>query len=385
MAEQPNKWRQAGPWMGIATAPAALMLGGSVAEQVSVDAFFWALLIGAAVVILLSTLQGRLGVIHQKPLVLLARPVLGDRVARWSNTVLISILMLGWSGFGFGVVGESLAKLFAIPEIFALLIWAAIMLAVLWKSIHHGSLYALISSLATLALVAWGIFQISGIEPVTSVESGKGTFFSGIGLVIGYASAFSLRSVDFTQNIQHTRYVFWTAIFGMGFPLMLVMISGAWMYHFAGTWDLSQLLTDLGFPMIAHIFVAIGFLGAGVSNMHSGSLALQDLLRWPRQILLFFICGVSIVLALLDFDKAMVEWLKFLALVVVPLIGVILTHYAMGSSKIRQVNWSGLIAWGVGAIAGILIPEIFPKALISILIAAATYAILEQRHRGRSA
>lgn len=364
--------------MGIATAPASLMMGGSVAEQMSFDVVLWALLLGAGVVIALSTLQGRLGVLHRKPLVLLARPVLGDRVARWTNTLLISMLMLGWSGFGFGVVGESLSKLLSIPEVLAFFLWGAVMIAVLWKSIYHGSLYALISSLATLALVAWGIFQISGIESIESVASAKGTFFSGVGLVIGYASAFCLRSVDFTQNTQHTRHVFWTAIFGMGLPLMLVSLAGAWMFHFAGTWDLSQLLADLGFPVIAHIFVAVGFLGAGVSNMHSGSLALEDLLRWPRRFLLFFISGISIVLALVDFEQAMVGWLQFLALVVVPLIGVILTHYAMGSKVIRQINWSGLSAWGIGALSGLLIPQTLPKALISIIMAAIVYIILEK-------
>gem|GEM_PF-4494906 len=70
------RWRHAGPWLAIATAPAALMLGGSVAQQTNASATLPALALGAGVLFVLAGLQGRLGVRERKPLVALARPVL---------------------------------------------------------------------------------------------------------------------------------------------------------------------------------------------------------------------------------------------------------------------------------------------------------------------
>lgn len=378
MAQAQTKWRLAGPWLAIATAPAALMLGGGVAQQMASDLVFWAIAFGVGALLLLSSLQGRLGVRERKTLVELARPVLGERVARWSNTLLIAILMLGWAGFGVGVAGRSLAKLLFLPDLLAFVVWAIVLILGLWQGIHRGSLIALLSSSATLVLIGWGFFQAKTLGPVAPTAVPSGTFFMGVSLVVGYGAAFSLRCADFSLRMGKTRHVFYTALLGLCLPLFLVAAAGAWLYRLTGTWDLSLLLAHLGFPSLAHIFVVVGFLGAGLSNMHSGSLALQDLLRCPRKISLFIIGTISVMLAWLGFEQAMVVWLQFLGIVVVPLIGVMVVHYQLGVSEDRPINWPGLLAWGCGALAGLSTPSALPSALVGVLIAAIAYFTLNK-------
>lgn len=368
------RWRHAGPWLAIATAPAALMLGGSVAQQTNASATLPALALGAGVLFVLAGLQGRLGVRERKPLVALARPVLGAGVARWTNTVLISVLMLGWAGFGVAVAGRSLATLLSVPEIVAFVGWAAVLVAGLWRGIHRGSLIALLSSLATAVLIGWGFFQAQALgQPPASVQA-SGTLFGGVSLVVGYGAAFSLRCADFSMNVQRTRHVFYTALFGLGLPLFVVSVAGAWLYRVTGTWDLSLLLTQLGFPALAQLFVAVGFLGAGLSNMHSGRLALQDLLRCRGKVALLIVGLASVVLAWLGFDRAMVLWLHFLSVVVIPLIGVMLVHYGFGFKD--GPRGGALAAWGCGALVGLLTPEAWPQALTGIVTAALVYVFV---------
>jgi len=370
-------WRHAGPWLAIATAPAALMLGGSVAQQTNANETFLALALGACVLFVLAGLQGRLGVCERKPLVELARPVLGAGVARWTNSVLISVLMLGWAGFGVAVAGRSLATLLSVPEVVAFTLWAVLLVAGLWRGIHQGSLIALLSSLATVVLIGWGFIQAQSLgQPPTSTPV-SGTLFGGLSLVVGYGAAFSLRCADFSVNVERQRHVAYAALFGLSLPLFVVSAAGAWLYRVTGTWDLSLLLSQLGFPALAQVFVAVGFLGAGLSNMHSGRLALQDLLRCRGEVALLLIGVASVVLAWLGFDRAMVDWLHFLSVVVIPLIGVMLTHYGLGFRN--GARGGGLAAWGCGALVGLLTPAMLPQALTGIVAAALVYVIVNAR------
>lgn len=369
-------WRQAGPWLGIATAPASLMLGGSVAQQMPFHWVPWALVLGAGVVWALSSLQGHLGAAQRRPLVELARPVLGTAVARWSTSLLLAMLMIGWAGFGVGVAGRSLAQLTSLPEGIALFAWSGAVVVGLWRGIHHGSLIALLGSLATLVLIAWGFAQVSSLRVTVPLVMPVGTFFGGVSLVIGYGAAFCLRSPDFTMAFARPSHVRSVALLGLSLPLLGVSLAGAWLYQATGTWDLSALLSQLGFPSVAHAFVAVGFLGAGLTNMHSGSLALQDLLRCPRQLALILIAASSVGLAWLGFEQAMVLWLRALSVVVVPLIGVILIHYGAKAEREIAINVAGVMAWGLGATAGLLAPADWPSAVVGVLVAALTYLVL---------
>ncbi|HEY5596099.1 MAG TPA: hypothetical protein VIL47_02435, partial [Candidatus Bipolaricaulota bacterium] len=67
---------------------------------------------------------------------------------------------------------------------------------------------------------------------------------------------------------------------------------------------------------------------------------------------------------------------KTLSVVVVPLIGVILTHYGAHVQRESTVNVAGLMAWGLGAAAGLLTPADWPSAVVGILVAALTYLVL---------
>lgn len=372
----PWTWRQAGPWLGIATAPASLMLGGSVAQQMPFHWVPWALALGSGVVWALSSLQGQLGATQRRPLVELARPVLGSAIARWSNSLLLAVLMIGWAGFGVGVAGRSLAHLIALPEGIAFFAWSGAVTIGLWRGIHHGSLIALLGSLATVVLIGWGFVQASSLQATPSVALPEGTFFGGVSLVIGYAAAFCLRCADFSMTAARPSRVRTVALLGLSLPLLGVSFAGAWLYQATGTWDLSALLGRLGFPSLAHAFVVVGFLGAGLTNMHSGSLALQDLLRCPRRGALLLIAVSSVGLAWLGFEQAMVLWLRALSVVVVPLIGVILAHYGANVRQESGVNVAGVVAWGAGAGAGLLAPADWPSALVGILVAALTYMAL---------
>lgn len=388
-------WRLSGPYLAIATAPASLMLGGGIAQQMPFEAVPWALLAGGAALWLLASLQGRLGVLTRRPLVVLVRPVLGARLARWTSSALVTLLMMGWFGFGIGVAGRSLARLTGLPEAAALALWTLALLAGLWRGLARGSLLALLGSLATLVLVGQGLLQVGRLaEAPAPLPAGRGNAWSGMALVVGYGAAFTLRCVDFTAHMRRARQVWWTSLLALSLPLVLVAGAGAWMTHAAGTWDLSLLLDRLGFPTLAHLFVIVGFWGAGLTNLYSGSLALQDLFprhaasatprTETRSLLVMNVAGY--LLALAGFERAMVGWLHFLSVVVVPLVGVILIHYlrAPRPGAAPAVHLAGLGAWTLGIVTALILPATWPRALVGVLVAAGAYTLLVRFERRRS-
>jgi len=110
--------------------------------------------------------------------------------------------------------------------------------------------------------------------------------------------------------------------------------------------------------------------------MFSGGLALRDLLGRGGRASLALVSVVGLALALLDFEQAMVGWLGFLSAIVVPLIGVILSHYALGLDSEGALHWPGPLAWALGALAGLATPAAWPGVLAGVAAAGAAYPLL---------
>ena len=98
-------------------------------------------------------------------------------------------------------------------------------------------------------------------------------------LVVGYGAAFSLRTPDFTHDLGRPRQVVWCALAGLAIPALAFTLAGAALQAVTGTWDLADVLRDLGSPEIAYLFAALGFTGSVLTNIWSGALSLTDASR----------------------------------------------------------------------------------------------------------
>jgi cytosine permease len=390
--------RRLGPWAGIGTSPAALMAGGGVAEGIEGVLLVVALVLGTLALGTLATTQGVLGQRSGRSLLQLTAGPLGSAGSRATASLAMLAMMLGWFALNVSVAGEALARLVDIPDRAGMALFAALMLAVVWRGINVLSWSALAAGVATTALAAYGLAEVvanrdlalrgagGAVDPVGAVQ--------GIALMVGYGAAFSLRTPDFTHDLARPRFVVWCALVGMVLPVIAFGLVGATLQISTGSWDLSEVLRELDSPTIAFLFLAVGFSGSVMTNIYSGALSLSDAI--PRISHRPGLVGVAIVgtgLAALHFSRWMIPYLTVMALSAPPLIGICVLdalrfrrardrEEAKGPAGARG-GWHvpGLMSWAAGFVAGLALYVGGSSLALpgSLAVAMALYTLFSSR------
>src|SRR6476620_4597493 len=97
--------RRIGPWVGIGTSPAALMMGGGVAEKVQGAAMLAAIAVGVLLLAGLAAAQGMLGQREGLTLAGLYARVLRTPAGRRTASLAMLAMMLGWFALNTSVAG----------------------------------------------------------------------------------------------------------------------------------------------------------------------------------------------------------------------------------------------------------------------------------------
>ena len=267
-------------------------------------------------------------------------------------------------------------------------LFAAAMLTVAWRGLNALSWTALAAGLATVGLAADGL-RIA-LADRTGPLLGDGVPQSGLGLLpaiavmVGYGAAFALRTPDFTHDLARPRQVAWCAMLGLCAPLIAFAAAGAILKISTGTWNLVDVLERLGSPTVAYAFVALGFTGSVLTNLHSGALSFEDAIpNLTHRGALVIVAVTGTGLAALDFADSMIGFLTAMALAAPCLIGVLWIDELRGHHTTARYVRSGILAWVVGVGVGVALRLVdSPVALPAGLAAAAAVAaapILRER------
>jgi purine-cytosine permease-like protein len=172
--------------------------------------------------------------------------------------------------------------------------------------------------------------------------------------MVGYGAAFSLRTPDFTHDLARPRQVLWCALAGLAIPVLAFSLAGAALQAATGSFDLADVLRDLGSPEIAYLFVALGFTGSVLTNIWSGGLSLADAVpAIPRGGALLAVTAVGAVVAAAGLADHMLPWLTVMALAAPGLVAVCAIHALRGGPAIPGWGTTGLCCWGAGFGCGI--------------------------------
>jgi len=344
-----------GPWVGLSTSPVALVAGGGVAEGLKGTELVVALVVGSVILSCLAGAQGLLGQRTGLPLASLTARTLGSHGSRWVGSMVMLVMMLGWFGVNAGIAGVATGRLLHVPDLVGIVAFAAIMLLVAARGLGVLSWISLTAGVAATALAAYGM-QLVLTDHAVTISGGFAashpmSFAAAVTLMVGYGSAFSLRTPDFTHDLPRARHVTWCALWGLCVPYIGFALAGALLYTATGEWDLADALRDLGSSDLAYLFVAVGFTGSVLTNVWSGGLALRDVA--PR---LTPIAGMATLTALgtaaaaAGLADVALDWLTVMALSAPGL--VVLCILAARTSDSPRVQWRPvpLIAWAVGIV-----------------------------------
>lgn len=378
--------------MGLSTSPVALVAGGGVAEGLRGGALIAALLIGA---VLLSTLAATQGVLGQRtglPLAALTARALGTLGSRWIGSTIMLAMMLGWFGVNVGLAGVAVARLAGLPTAVGICLFAAAMLATAMRGLGVLSWLALVAGMASVLLAAHGLgLALEGRQ----VELGGGlagsepmSIAAGITLMVGYGSAFCLRTPDFTHELPGPRSVLLCAAFGLCIPLIVMAGAGAVLYSATGEWDLAEALHRLGSSQLAYLFIAVGFTGSVLTNVWSGGLALADVApRLGVRTAQVLVTALGAAAAMAGLADRALDWLTLMAYSAPGLVVLCVVAPREGrGSPTRTWSPHALSAWFVGIFAAIALHVTgVPLALLAAAaVPLGVYGLLECCGRTRT-
>ncbi|MCC6830253.1 MAG: hypothetical protein IT200_02815 [Thermoleophilia bacterium] len=348
--------RRVGPWVGIGTSPAALMAGGGVAEGVEGGVLVAAVLAGVAALTTLAVGQGVLGQRLRLPLGGVVAGPLGVEGSRRIASLAMLVMMIGWFGVNVGVAGTATGRLLGIPDVAGMVLFAFLALAMTWRGIGSLSWAALAAGVATVTLAAWGMHLASGAHGLTLESAHTATDpispVEAASLMVGYGAAFALRTPDFTIDLERRRQVLWCGLAGLAAPLTAFALAGATLQAATGTWDLADVMRALGSSTAAYLFIAVGFFGSVMSNLFSGSLALQGAVPVEHRRGMLVVLGIGLVLAASGFSDRMPAYLVAMAILAPGL--AVLCWWAWPRLVAPPRGWVryGLAAWGASVIVG---------------------------------
>jgi len=358
------------------------MVGGGVADGNETWRLVVAVLVGVAVLSGLAIAQGLLGQRRHARLRTLVADALGREGGRRIASPVLAVMMVGWFGFNTSVAGAGLGRLLHVPARLGMAIFAAAMLAVAWHGLNALSWVALAAGIATVLLAVDGL-RIALSDHAGPLlgdgvpETTLGTL-PAIAVMVGYGAAFALRTPDFTHDLARPRHVVWCAVVGLGAPLLAFAMAGAILELSTGTWNLVDVLEQLGSPTVAYAFVALGFTGSVLTNLHSGALSFEDAvpaLTRHRALLVVAVTGTA--LAAFDFADSMIGFLTAMALAAPCLIGVLWIDELRRHRHPARYVLVAIVAWAVGIGVGVVLRLLdSPIALPAGIAAAAAVAAL---------
>lgn len=326
-------WRAAsGAWLGIGTAPGALVLGAQVGGRHGGALPVAVLAAGGAVMTALLAAQGRLGL----------RPPAGEGagmtvlaprylppVAERAFTALLAVAMAGWFGFNVGLGGAALAALTGLPDAAGAVLLTVPIAAVLLAGGGRWNAIAVATTLTAIALI--GIVAVRLPPPASPVSFARDGPFAGLAAdlagYIGYVSVFAVRAPDFTAGLRGRRDLAACVALLVG-PALAASVVGAGVAAAGGSTDVVAVLAGPDGLPAANLFVAASVIAPTFAAVHSGALAVRRFLPAGRGpdgppgararpgaqvwgVLAIAVPGA--VLAALRVDRMLLDWLTVLA------------------------------------------------------------------------
>ncbi|MBA3621005.1 MAG: hypothetical protein H0W51_01620 [Euzebyales bacterium] len=361
-----------GAWIGVGTAPGALMAGGGIAASTSGAWRLPAVVIGVVGLVTLAVLGGRQGFATRIPTVGLARRAFGGRVGERLVALFITVGVCGWCGIYIGVCAGALDHLWGIHLFVTGMLFGALMLVLYLTGFKRWNLLVGLTGAASIGVAVLVTRGVIAAPATTDPRlQGPAALVFGAGVVVAYGGVFALRAADFTWDARHSADVV-RAGFVLGVSALVFLLLGVEIYSRAGSFDLSTLVNQTALPAFGVLLLLLASVAPTVSGMHSGALAVHSLVGWSPRAGAALIAAGSGVLGAARVDLHLLGLLGLLGAAMPPLIGVLLMH------RSREASWHAWVSWGAGSgISLALLLAGYPASvLIGILTGAATMFVL---------
>lgn len=345
--------------LGTNIAISALMVGGTLIGGLSFRDLIIASVIGNLILVLVLTIQGYIGSREGLNTYVLATGPFGEVGGKWVISLILGVTSFGWFGIQAGVAGLSLQRIFPnINVTLAVIILGLLMVTVATIGFNAMAVFNYIAIPPLIILIIWGLVKSLGMENTDSlsdyIPSDPMSLTAGINIVVGMIIVGAVISPDYLRYTRGLRDVLIIGIIGVAIITIFQQVSAGAMAVEAPTWDITEVLTSLGFGWVAFVILLLAAWSTNLANAYSGGLALKNVFPKVKRVYLTFIAGIiGTIIAAFGFINLFQDFLSFLSSTVSAIAGIMWVEYYFIQKKkmvIRKgVNWLAIVAWIVGA------------------------------------
>ena len=375
---------------GIMICVPSLMLGGLLAQGLSIYETIIAGVVGYAIATLIFTLQALQGHDLGVPTIVAASSAFGREACRVSFSILFLVSLIGWFALQANICGAAFASLlsnilgFSIPVWISTMIWGIIMLSTAVYGIDGLKFLNYIAIPMLIIISMYGVYKavsIVGIAPVINHKPDNPmTLFQGIALSISFMAVGAVLAPDITRYQRNRLDTVKSTVLGVMPAGIIMFIMGALLSITAGSYDLIVVLTKFGLPFLGMIILIFATWTTNTANAYSAGLdyimlfKLKDSDRAKATIITGLIGTILGAVGIINYFQA---FLNILGYCFMPVAGVMIADYWIklkgNPEKCRisnDYNLIALIAWCIGVFVSIFFKTGIPVVngfLVSIL------------------
>ncbi len=371
---------------------AALFAGASLASGLTVAECAQAVLFGGLVLVLYGASLGMIGTRTGLSTGMLLRHTFGDYGSRVA-TVIIAMTLVGWYAVQTGFFGDTLHAMFPesgfLTDSKVAAIWGGLlMLSTAYFGYRGLSMLSLVAVPLLVVLCGWGINAAIGNTDLSAyVPKEKNTISNAITFIVGALAVGATTTSDITRYAKKSSHTWIVCLVSFLLINSFMLLGGVATVVATGSGDLMAALLKLGMGASALLILILGQWTTNDDNLYSSSLALTGSIPSLKKGMVVLVMGVvATLLAALGMANHFVPFLMMLGVLIPPLGGVLLADHLLTdadkASGARKINPAAFIAWGLGALAGWLMPIGIPTTN-SILIALVGFWVIEKASKGK--
>lgn len=385
-------------WLGLATiwfggmiSVPSLLIGSTLIAGLP----FWDVLlagfVGFAVVCSFMVLESVAAVDERRDTVTLATSSFGVSGAKVVVGLALGVSLLGWFGVQSGIAGGSFARIagmslgWQVSPAAASLVLGVLMMLTAVFGFQHLKWLNFVAVPCKVALVVYAVvvaFQTQSFDVITlyvPAPDKRLDFFTAVGLAIGFFTVGGVISPDYARHATTRTAAVLGSVLGLLPAALGLAACGAMLAIIQHTYDVVEIYSRLGMPMLALSVLIIATWTTNVMNAYSSGLALNQLLHRPegrRRVATVLAGLLGAGLAAAGILNNFMSFLMLLTVTIPPIAGVLVSDYWLARSYRRDasetVNWRGVLAWvcGVAVMLGFEHPL---KNVLGIVAAALAY------------
>lgn len=373
--------------LGTNIAISELMVGGTLIAGMTFSNLLFTSIIGNLILAIIVAIQGNIGAKEGLNTYTLAESIFGEKGGRYIISVILAISSFGWFGIQAGVAGLSVQKIFpGINLTLITIILGLLMMIFAVFGFKSMAKFNYVAVPALIVLIMWGLFKSLAINGVASignyVPSETMSLSEGLNLVIGLIIVGAVISPDQLRFTRGLKDILIVGFLGFAIISVFQQVAAGILAMNSPSWDITQVLADLGFGTIAFLILLLASWSTNVGNAYSGGLALKNILPNMKRERLTLIAGVvGTIIAATGIIFRFQNFLSLLSTTIAPMVGVMWTdYYILNKQKLiyrKETNFVGIAAWIVGSIVSFVTGRInfFIPPINGVIVSAIIYLL----------